>query len=363
MSERTEAPSGKRLSEARNRGQVARSMELNGAAALLVGLWLLTGPGASLVTTIRSILVTTLTHLPRETFTGAQVRALLFNYGLQVAPNLGVILAGLLVTGVVVTVGQIGLLLTSEKPFFDLNRVNPLNGLKRLFSTQGLIELGRSLLKLGVVAGLAYAYWNGHTTDVLLLGQLSLNDAVTHAVSLALGLAWQVASVYLVIGVADYAYQRWNLMRTLRMTKEEVKEEAKQQEGDPVIKGRIRQQARRIARQRMMSKVPKADVVITNPTHFAVALQYEREAMRAPQVVAKGAALIALRIRETAQAHGVPIVENPPLARALYRTVELDQEVPPDMYKAVAEVLAFVYRLKARPAAPRALPVNPSLSQ
>ena len=182
-----------------------------------------------------------------------------------------------------------------------------------------------------------------------MLGQFNLYDAVAAVLGLAIGLGWQVAGAYLVLALADYAYQRWNLMRSLKMTKEEVREEAKPQEGDPVIKGRIRQQARRIARQRMMSKVPKADVVITNPTHFAVALQYEREAMRAPLVVAKGAALIALRIRETALAHGVPVVENPPVARALYRLVELDQEVPPEMYKAVAEVLAFVYRLKTQP--------------
>lgn len=356
MSERTEAPTGKRLGDARRRGQVARSAEVNAAAALLAGLWLLSGPGRGLVDSLRAQLVYNLSHLPTGEYTGAQVRSLVAEAGLRLAPGIGLLLAGFLLTGVVASLAQTGLLWVSDRPFFDFNRLNPLDGLKRLFSGQGLMELGKALLKLVVVGGVAYSYWSGHSAAVLGLAQLALPEAVAEAVQLAFGLGWQVAGVYLALAAADYFYQRWNLMRTLRMTKEEVKEEFKTQEGDPLLKSRIRQQQRRFARQRMMAKVPKADVVITNPTHFAVALQYERESMRAPQVVAKGAALVALRIRTLALEHGVPVVENPPLARALYRTVELDQEVPPEMYRAVAEVLAFVFRLKTQPLAPRPAP-------
>jgi flagellar biosynthetic protein FlhB len=352
MSERTEAPTGKRLGEARNRGQVARSAEVNTAAALLAGIWLLSGPGASLANVLRDRLVAGLTHLPTREFTGSDVRSLLAETALQLAPGLGFILISLLVTGVVASVAQTGLLWVTERPFFDVNRVNPLTGLKRLFSGQGLLELGKALLKLLVVGGLAYGYWSGHTNEVLRLGQLALPAAAAQAVSLAVGLGWQVVAAYLVLAAADYFYQRWHLMRTLRMTKEEIREEVKTQEGDPLLKGRIRQQQRRIARQRMLSQVPKADVVITNPTHFAVALKYERDHMRAPRVVAKGAALVAQRIRETARAHEVPLVENPPLARTLYRSVEVEQEIPPELYLAVAEVLAFVYRLKTQTLAP-----------
>jgi flagellar biosynthetic protein FlhB len=357
MSERTEAPTGKRLGEARRRGQVARSAEVNAAAAMLAGLWLLSGPGRGLVDVLRDQLVYSLTHLPTGEYSGAQFRSLLAEAALRLAPGMGLLLAGFLATGVVASVAQTGLLWVSDRPFFDLNRVNPLNGLKRLFSGQGVMELGKALLKLLVVGGLAYSYWSGHTAEVLALGQMALANAAAHAIRLALGLGWQIGGAYLVLAAADYAYQRWTLNRSLKMTKEEVKEEAKTQEGDPLLKGRIRQQQRRFARQRMLAKVPKADVVITNPTHFAVALKYERDSMRAPQVVAKGAALVALRIRTAALENNVPVVENPPLARALYRAVELDQEVPPELYRAVAEVLAFVFRLKtqARPPAPVAV--------
>jgi flagellar biosynthetic protein FlhB len=202
----------------------------------------------------------------------------------------------------------------------------------------------------------AYGFLQENAASVLALSQLPLREGLALWGGLAYGLALRVGGAYLVLAAADYFYQRWNLMRSLKMTKEEIKEEMRNQEGDPMLKGRIRGEQRRFARQRMLSKVPKADVVITNPTHFAVALQYERDRMRAPQVVAKGAALVALRIREAARDAGVPIVENPPLARSLYRLAELDQEIPPELYMAVAEVLAFVYRLKTQrlPAAPLA---------
>ena len=345
---RTEAPTPRRLSEARDKGQVARSVELNTAAILLVGFWLLYGPGASVATGLGETLTRTLTDLPRGEFTGADFLNLIV---LDAAPlwwPLTLIILGLMVTGVGVTLLQTGWHWPGKRPAADFSRVNPLEGLKRILSLNGLFELLKALLKLSVIGVVAYLYLQDQREAIVLLSQTDLRVALGRLADLAYGLGMRVGGAYLVLAAADYGYQRWQWAKSLKMTKEEVKEDMKSQEGDPMIRGRIKQQARRIARQRMMARVPRADVVITNPTHFAVALQYDRERMSAPQVVAKGAALIALRIRDIATEHNVPIIENPPLARTLYRLVEIDQEVPPELYTAVAEVLAFVFRLRAQ---------------
>jgi flagellar biosynthetic protein FlhB len=345
---RTEAPTPRRLSEARDRGQVARSVELNTAAIMLIGVALLYGPGAAVVAGLAGTLRRTLTTLPRGEFSGADFLNLIALDALSLGGPMAIVILGLMATGILVTVMQIGWHWPEKRPFADLSRVNPLEGLKRILSLNGLFELLKALLKLVVIGGVAYLYLQEQREAVVLLSQADLRLALARLAELAYGLGMRVGGVYLVLAVADYAYQRWQWMKSLRMTKEEVREDMKSQEGDPVIRGRIKQQARRLARQRMMARVPRADVVITNPTHFAVALQYDRAEMGAPQVVAKGSALLALRIREIAQQHNVPIIENPPLARTLYRLVEVDQEVPPELYTAVAEVLAFVFRLKAQ---------------
>jgi flagellar biosynthetic protein FlhB len=335
------------LSEARSRGQVARSQELNAAAAMLVGFWLLRGPGARLVTDIQDVLRRTVSSLPTGELTGAALRELIAEDALRLGPNFAFIVFALLATGVAVTLAQTGLVWADQRPAFDFSRLNPIAGFKRLFSGHGLIELGRALLKLLVVGWVAYSYLRGQFETLLTLNQTDLPTAIGQWASLAYGMALRVGGAYLVLAFADYGYQRWSLMKSLRMTKDEVKQDFKSSEGDPFLRGRIRAQQRRLARQRMMSRVPKADVVITNPTHFAVALQYDREKMKAPRVVAKGAALIAQRIKDLARENDVPVVENPPVARALYRAAEIDEEIPPDLYVAVAEILAFVYRLRS----------------
>jgi flagellar biosynthetic protein FlhB len=350
-SQRTEQPTAKRLGEARSKGNVARSVELNSAAILLYGVFVLRGPGAQLVSDLRALFVETMTQPFRGEITGPWMRTLIINELLRFGPDIGLILLGALVTGVVVTVGQIGFL-WARRPFELSQLFNPLAFFRRLFSLAGLVELLKSFLKLGLMGIAAYSFLSGRVNELLVLNQFDMRTALTLWGGLVVDLALQVGVAYLALAILDFYYQRWQYTRGLKMTKMEVKEELKQQEGDPVIKGYIRSQQRRMARQRMLAKVPRADVVITNPTHFAVALQYSREAMNAPQVVAKGAALIAQRIKDIARQNGVPIVENPPLAQVLYRTVELDQEVPPDLYRAVAEVLAFVYRLKTNSAAP-----------
>ena len=348
MAERTEAPTGRRLSEARKRGQVARSHELNTVAAMLAGAVLLRGPGIALAHDLQTLLRDTVTTLPTGDLTGAWLQQEAIAVVLRVAPDVAMVIGGLAATGLVVSVAQTGLLWASDRLKPDLSRLNPLAGLQRLFSGRGLVELARAALKLGVVGWVAYSYLQGQLGTVLTLGQMDLRSAVSQWGLLAYNLGLRVAAAYLVLAFADYAYQRWSLNRSLRMTKQEVKEDMRASEGDPLLRGRVRAQQRRIARQRMLTRVPQADVVITNPTHFAVALQYDRARMTAPRLVAKGASLVAQRIKDVAREHGIAIVENPPLARAIYRSVEIEHEVPPDLYVAVAEVLAFVYNLKAR---------------
>lgn len=347
-SERTEAPSVKRLAEARQRGQVLKSQELQSALVMLASALLLQNVGGGLVTHLRQLFTETLTGLPAGEVSGAWLSdwagARLLLLGLDV----GLLVLGVTAAGLFVSFAQTGVHWAGERPVFDLSRLNPIAGLQRVFSGQGLMELVRAFLKLAVISLVAYQYLSGESEALLLLSQSDLPTALGQWASLAFGLLWRVAGAYLVLGVLDYYYQRWQYLRGLRMTKQEVKEEFKQNEGNPQIKGFVRQQQRRLARQRMMAAVPQADVVITNPTHFAVALQYDRANMGAPKVVAKGAALVAQRIKELARDHGVPVMENPPLARTLYRLVEIDAEVPPELYVAVAEVLAFVYGLKNR---------------
>jgi flagellar biosynthesis protein FlhB len=347
MSERNEPPTPRRLAEARSRGQVALSPELGAAMGLLSGVWLLRGPGAKLASDLSQLMTETVSNLSHAELTGTSLRNLAFQNVVRLGPDVGLILAGLAATGVAVTMAQVGILWADKRPAVDWNRVNPLTGLRRIFSAQGLVAFARACLKLLVVGWMAYGFLRGHVTDVLDLSSATLVTAAQGWADLGVGLVMRVGGAYLLLAVADYLYQRWQLKRSLRMTREEVKEDFKSSEGDPFLRGRIRQQQRRIARQRMLSRVPKADVVITNPTHLAVALEYDREAMTAPRVVAKGAGQVAQRIKDIAYQHDVPIVENPPVARALFRAADVDQEIPPTMYVAVAEILAFIYNLAA----------------
>ena len=346
MSDKTEAPTQRRLDEAREEGQVARSLELNTAAIMLVGALLLKGPGTILVDAIKQLIITTVNSLPAAIVTEDSLRTSLYNLATSLVPGLGLILIGILLTGVSVTLVQTGFLWAGKKIGFDFKRLNPLTGLKRIFSGSGLIELGRALIKLVLVGWVVYSYIKDQVVELSGIGSMNLSNGVTEWVNLASTLAIRVGSAYLVLAVADYAFQRWRFMRSMRMTKQEIKEDYKRSEGDPFLRGRIRAQQRRIARNRMMSNVPKAKVVITNPTHFAVALDYNPDSMTAPKVLAKGAFQVAQKIVDIARLNNIPVVQNVPLARALYKLVDVDQDISPDLYLAVAEVLAYVYRLQ-----------------
>jgi len=347
MSERTEAPTPRKLQEAREQGQVARSQELNAAASLLVGILLLGGPGRMLVLNLQNSLSEMLSIIPSIPISNPSLADISLSVLLPILPSFGTILFGLLFTGVAVTIAQTGLLWSSKRLTPDLSRLNPIQGLKGLISGRGLFELGKALLKLGIAGWVAYSFLRSNGGALIALGGMDFRAALAQCTTLARSLALRIASVYLILAIGDYAYQKWHYKRSLRMTKEEVKEDLKRSEGDPLLRQRVRSQQRRLARQRMMANVPKADVIITNPTHLAVAVRYQAEIMQAPRVIAKGAYRIADRIVALAKQHHIPIVQNIPLARALYRSVAVDEEISPDLYLAMAEVLAYVYRLRA----------------
>jgi flagellar biosynthetic protein FlhB len=254
----------------------------------------------------------------------------------------------LLAIGAAAQILQSGWIWSTERLQWDLARLNPISGLKRLFSLRAIMELPKSFIKIGIIGGVVY--WN-LKEELLRLPQMLQMDAQSalfFSGHLALHMTLWISGALGVLAITDYAFQRWQLARDLRMTRQEVKQEQRETEGDPLIRSRIRTLQREKARRRMMQDVPKADVVITNPTHIAVALKYDGLRMAAPTVVAKGAGYIAERIRQVAAEHGVPLIENKPLAQTLHKLVDIGREIPTELYQAVAEILAMVLRAKGK---------------
>ena len=263
-----------------------------------------------------------------------------------IAPSLLPLLAGLVLFGLTVGFSQVGFLISWEKMAPKFDKLNPVSGFKRIFSLRGVVRAGLSLLKFSLLTGVLW--WNLSEDLPLLmqLPELPFLEAAALIGELLLEILWWIAVPLIGLSLLDLIYQRWQHARDLKMSKLEVKDEQKQTDGDPEVKSRIKRAQREVARRRMMAEVPKADVVITNPTHWAIALKYERAKMSAPVCTAKGTDQVALRIREIAREHGVPVMEDPPLARALCRGVRLGDEIPPRFYKAVATVLSHVMRMR-----------------
>jgi flagellar biosynthesis protein FlhB len=366
--EKTEPASQRRLEKAREDGQVARSQELNTCAVLFGSGVLLYTSASGLMRDARQLLAGGLTLTREQMMDAHQLLPLLFQQAGLALVALSPLLLLVVAATVVAQIGMGGWVF-STKPFLpQFSRLSPMAGFGRMFSTHSLVELGKALLKTILVASVvSVAIWQERHTLLALL-TMSLPDGVA-SVGRLLALTFLVGAGSLVLVAAiDVPFQIWQHHHRLRMTKEEVRQEMKETEGDPHIKARIRQQQREMARRRMMAAVPAADVVVTNPTHFAVALKYESSAGRAPRVVAKGADAVAAKIRELAQQHRVPLLEAPPLARALYKHTDIGDEIPTLLYKAVAEVLAYVFQLRSyqpgsgnAPRAPRDLPVPPEL--
>lgn len=346
--QRTEAPSGKKLARARQQGQVVQSREINTWFMLLAATGVLMVGATPIAQTIAKALAVFVTPANFIGTDGDVHWELLSDSLARVGVALAVPMLVAVVAAIAGTVVQIGLLFATEKFKFDITRLSPLAGLQRLFSWRSLVELPKNIAKIGVVALVAWWVAMPSVAQLKRMAAQSFEHLPFELYHLTLRLMFGVLAVVTILAFADYAYQRFSFMRSMRMTKQEVKEEFKQAEGDPKIKARLRQIRNERARKRMMAAVPKASVVITNPTHYAVALQYELGEAGAPKVVAKGVDLLAQRIRELAQEHDVPVVENPPLARALYASVEIDREIPPEHYKAVAEIISYVFRLKGK---------------
>jgi flagellar biosynthesis protein FlhB len=343
--ERTEAATPKRLKELKDQGRVVRSTDLIMAGGLLAGFLVLQSFGGAAVGELRGEMERQFGMLLRADFTDATLADLWLNTGLLFF-RLCAPLVALTVVGVVLNVAQTGLAINGKGLTPQFSRLNPLSAVKRICSMHGLVELTKTLLKAALVAFVLYHVYTESVPELAALAAADLRSSGPQVAALLMRLGLTAGAALLGLGILDYGYQRWDFIRSSKMTKDELREEFKQTEGNPQIKGRIRQLQRKIASRRMMQEVPKADVVITNPTHFAVALAYRPGEMGAPRVVAKGADAVAQRIKEIAREHDVPVLENKPLARALFAAVEVGTEIPIDLFQAVAEVLAYIYALR-----------------
>ncbi len=348
LGERTEQPTGKRLSEARERGQIARSAEAGPAMTVLAAAAFLSwmGPawGNSLSTLVPSLLAELRAPewsvVDAEQFLGRALWA-----WISLTAPLTAVVAALVVA---VEIFQTGFVLTGHPLKANWSKLNVFQGLRQLFNGRALLELGKAPLKLGLIGGIVYVTIRPEIATLMTVGGLDPMAGVRTFGGLAVTLLWRIGLAHAAIAGLDYGYQRWSHRRSLRMTPQEVKEEMRQAEGDPQVRARARSLHRQYALRRMMAAVPTADVVLTNPTHLAVALKYDADTMKAPRVVAKGARLIAARIRDAARAAGVPVVEHKPLAQALYKAVAVGGEIPSKLYRAVAEILAYVWALNRR---------------
>jgi flagellar biosynthetic protein FlhB len=364
--ERELPASQKRLDEAREKGQTPRSRELTTAVLLLAGAATLAATGPRMAQEAGFFMRSGLT-IPRSAAFDPAIALeaagrLAWQGFMPALPILSVLFVAALVAPLAIG----GWLFTTEPLMPDFGRLNPLRGLSNMISMKGLAELGKALAKVLLIGGVVGSLiWRGQEAFLLPLGQAPADAAAFAGGLITRDFLW-MSTVLIAIAAFDVPLQLWTHARELRMSKDELKREAKESEGDPQIKGKIRARQREAARRRMMAAVPKADVIVTNPTHYAVAISYKGDSMRAPRVVAKGTDEVAARIRALGDEHGVPILEAPPLARALYAHAELEADIPAALYNAVAQVLAWVFQLRALrsgppPARPDAIPVPAGL--
>jgi len=346
--EKTEKATPKKRNESRKKGQVAKSMEIPSTLILLSCITCLVMLGPFIEKQLLSLIGDAFLNRLNMDVTDSNVLALFNHYAIQMLILLAPVFIIVVVIAFAANYVQIGWLFTLEplKPKFE--KLNPINGAKNLFGMRSLIEFLKSSLKLVSVALIVFTVLWSEKKRLLDLAHLPVQDIFAFVTSLTVRLGLFIAALLFILAIGDFMYQRYEYEKNLRMSKQDIKDEYKNMEGDPLIKGKIKERQRRMALMRMMQEVPNADVIITNPTHFAVALKYDSAKMDAPTVVAKGQDYMALRIREIAKQNNVITMENKPLARALYERTEVGQSVPADLFQAVAEVLAYVYRLKGR---------------
>lgn len=351
LQDKTEPATPRRRREARQRGQVARSAELNSAIILLVSLLALRLAGPVMIQRAGAIARRFLGEFPKEDITQATVQAGLAQLLLDTAVMLAPLLGAVVVAAFAANAIQVGFVMSTEPLAPKGTRLDPIAGIGRMFSMRSAVELLKGVAKTVVIAGMVFAFLKAEYPTVMRLMGADPGHIASGIGGLIFRMLFRAGIAMLIIAAVDYGFQRHQHEKNLRMTKQEVKEDFKRSEGDPLIKSMIRQRQRQIAKNRMMEQVPKADVVVTNPTHFAVALKYDVQTMAAPVVLAKGQRLIAQKIKKIAQENRVPMVENVELARALYKSTEIGDEVPAELYVAVAEILAYVYRLSGKAAA------------
>lgn len=346
--EKTEKATPKRKQDERKKGKVAKSQDVNTAILLLFSFLGFLVFGGFMKEGMLSLYRNSFTEYINWDISPENVQKMFIATTIDAAKIVAPILGICMVAGVAANLAQVGFLFTTESLKFDLKKIDPIQGMKRIFSVRALVELLKSLLKISIIGAVTfYIIWMNRADMMMLSFKAPENTlAFFGRITLIMGLAATIALLFL--GLLDYLYQRFDYEKSLRMSKQDIKDEYKNIEGNPLIKSKIREKQKQMAMRRMMAEVPNADVVITNPTHFAIAIKYDEKKASAPYIVAKGADEVALRIKNTARAHGVMTVENKPLARALFAAADIGDLIPEEFFQAVAEVLAYVYRVEKK---------------
>jgi len=346
--EKTEPASPKKRQESRQKGQVAKSMELPAAFILFFTFLSFMIFGGYMKEHLMQLFRSVFYDYLLWDLTIENVTVLLKTLFVQ---SMLLMIPIFLVTMVVAVFSnylQIGFLFTGDPLMMKFSKLNPIEGAKKIFSMRTLVDFGKSVLKMSMIGYVVYSSLWGEKSHLLDLASLPLENVFLFTASVTLKLGIKIGLVLIVLAIFDYMFQKYEFEKSIRMSKQDIKDEYKKTEGDPLIKGKIREKQRRMALQRMMQEVPKADVIITNPTHFAVAIKYDAKNMQAPTVIAKGTDYMALKIKQIAKEHSIITMENKPLARALYAEVEIGDAIPAEMFQAVAEVLAYVYKMKGK---------------
>jgi len=345
--EKTEEPTSKKLEDARKEGNVAKSQDVTGLVTLVVGIVVLIFYMKFVVYKIEEFYIYYLTFFSHE-WSLNDIINLFLKSVLEVFILLAPIVIAIMIAGVLGNVAQFGFLFTTKAILPKFSKINPISGLKNLFSAKKLFEGIKMTLKVAIAFGVGFNLFVSWLAEIPKLELFDLMTQIKWLVDKAIILVFTMIGVFLVFAIIDFAYQKYSYKKSLKMSKQEIKDEMKNTEGNPEIKAKIRQIQMKMASQRMMGEIPKADVVVTNPTHYAVAIRYDRSKDKAPKVIAKGVDHLAQKIKEIAREHDVMIVENKPLARQLYAEVELEEEIPEKLYKAVIEVLVYVYKTKGK---------------
>lgn len=346
--EKTEKATPQKRQESKRKGQVAKSAELPSAMIMIGGILLLSFLGGWMLDQVLAIYRINFTEYIAWDWTEKNVRTLFEGMTMNAMKLMAPMMGAAIVFGILGNFIQVGAMFTTDPLKMKLDRLDPIQGAKRIFSVRALVELAKSLLKISIIGFAAFTVLWGEKEELFLLSQKSLTESLSFIGGLVLKLGITASIILLVLAILDYMYQKYEFEKNIRMSKQDIKDEYKKSEGDPLIKQKIKERQRSMSMNRMIQDLPNADVLITNPTHYAIAIQYDAETMEAPKVIAMGKDHLALKIKEKAKELDIVIMENKPLARALYAQVEVGDSVPEDLFLAVAEVLAYIYRLKGK---------------